>query len=42
MFSDVNFLLQSMAWPLVLLLAWFVGERLPCRACRFWPTWRCR
>src|SRR3990167_972575 len=28
MFSDVNFLLQSMAWPLVLLLAWFVGERL--------------
>jgi Kef-type K+ transport system membrane component KefB len=26
--SDLNFLLQSMAWPLVLLLAWFVGERL--------------
>jgi Kef-type K+ transport system membrane component KefB len=25
---DVNFLLQSMAWPLVLLLAWFLGERL--------------
>ncbi|MBD3892455.1 cation:proton antiporter [Hydrogenophaga sp.] len=28
MVSDFNFLLQSMAWPLVLLLAWFVGERL--------------
>jgi len=28
MFSDIDFLLQSMAWPLVLLLAWFVGERL--------------
>ena len=26
--DDLNFLLQSMAWPLVLLLAWFVGERL--------------
>lgn len=26
-FSDLPFLLQSMAWPLVLLLAWFVGER---------------
>jgi Kef-type K+ transport system membrane component KefB len=25
---DINFLLQSMAWPLVLLLAWFLGERL--------------
>ncbi|MDP3325399.1 cation:proton antiporter [Hydrogenophaga sp.] len=28
MFSDIDFLLQSMAWPLVLLLAWFAGERL--------------
>ncbi len=28
MITDVDFLLQSMAWPLVLLLAWFVGERL--------------
>ncbi len=28
MVTDFNFLLQSMAWPLVLLLAWFVGERL--------------
>jgi Kef-type K+ transport system membrane component KefB len=28
MVSDVSFLLQSMAWPLVLLLAWFLGERL--------------
>lgn len=28
MFTDVDFLLQSMAWPLVLLLAWFLGERL--------------
>ncbi len=28
MFADSDFLLQSMAWPLVLLLAWFVGERL--------------
>lgn len=25
---EVKFLLQSMAWPLVLLLAWLVGERL--------------
>jgi Kef-type K+ transport system membrane component KefB len=25
---DLTFLLQSVAWPLVLLLAWFVGERL--------------
>ena len=29
MFSDIDFLLQSMAWPLVLLLAWFAGARLP-------------
>lgn len=28
MVTDVSFLLQSMAWPLVLLLAWFLGERL--------------
>jgi Kef-type K+ transport system membrane component KefB len=28
MVTDFSFLLQSMAWPLVLLLAWFVGERL--------------
>ncbi|MDO8906396.1 cation:proton antiporter [Hydrogenophaga sp.] len=28
MITNVDFLLQSMAWPLVLLLAWFVGERL--------------
>lgn len=28
MITDVDFLLQSMAWPLVLLLAWFVAERL--------------
>jgi Kef-type K+ transport system membrane component KefB len=28
MITDVDFLLQSMAWPLVLLLAWFVGERV--------------
>ena len=28
MVSDVSFLLQSMAWPLVLLVAWFLGERL--------------
>lgn len=27
MLTDVDFLLQSMAWPLVLLLAWFVAER---------------
>lgn len=26
--NDFSFLLQSMAWPLVLLLAWFLGERL--------------
>lgn len=26
--TDFTFLLQSMAWPLVLLLAWFLGERL--------------
>jgi len=26
--ADFNFLLQTMAWPLVLLLAWFLGERL--------------
>jgi len=26
--SDLSFLLQSMAWPLVLLLAWFLGERV--------------
>ena len=25
--SDLSFLLQSMAWPLVLLLAWYLGER---------------
>lgn len=28
MITDIDFLLQSMAWPLVLLLAWFVAERL--------------
>lgn len=28
MVTDLPFLLQSMAWPLVLLLAWFLGERL--------------
>lgn len=28
MVFDFSFLLQSMAWPLVLLLAWFLGERL--------------
>jgi Kef-type K+ transport system membrane component KefB len=28
MLTDVDFLLQSMAWPLVLLLAWFVAERV--------------
>ena len=28
MVTDLSFLLQSMAWPLVLLVAWFVGERL--------------
>lgn len=28
MVTDIPFLLQSMAWPLVLLLAWFLGERL--------------
>lgn len=26
--TDLSFLLQSMAWPLVLLLAWYLGERL--------------
>ena len=28
MVTDIPFLLQSMVWPLVLLLAWFLGERL--------------
>jgi len=28
MVTDFDFLLQSIAWPFVLLLAWFVGERL--------------
>ncbi|MGE0349517.1 cation:proton antiporter [Hydrogenophaga sp.] len=28
MATDYNFLLQSIAWPVVLLLAWFVGERV--------------
>ncbi len=28
MVTDLSFLLQSVAWPLVLLLAWFLGERL--------------
>ncbi|MGE0098141.1 MAG: cation:proton antiporter [Hydrogenophaga sp.] len=28
MVTDFDFLLQSVAWPLVLLLAWFVGERV--------------
>lgn len=28
MVTDFPFLLQSMAWPLVLLIAWFLGERL--------------
>ncbi|MCV0440927.1 MAG: cation:proton antiporter [Hydrogenophaga sp.] len=28
MVTDYNFLLQSIAWPLMLLLAWFVGERV--------------
>ena len=28
MATDFSFLLQSMAWPLLLLLAWFLGERL--------------
>ncbi|WP_291009855.1 cation:proton antiporter [Hydrogenophaga sp.] len=28
MFPNLPFLLQSMAWPLVLLLAWVLGERL--------------
>ena len=28
MSTDFVFLLQAVAWPLVLLLAWFVGERL--------------
>ena len=28
MVTDFPFLLQSMAWPLVLLLAWFLGERM--------------
>jgi len=26
--SDLSLLLQSMAWPLVLMVAWFLGERL--------------
>ena len=26
--TDLSFLLQSIAWPLVLLLAWYLGERL--------------
>ena len=25
---EMPFLLQSMAWPLVLLVAWYLGERL--------------
>ncbi|OGB16518.1 MAG: hypothetical protein A2W72_06460 [Burkholderiales bacterium RIFCSPLOWO2_12_67_14] len=28
MVTDFPFLLQSMAWPLALLIAWFLGERL--------------
>ncbi|MDO9568554.1 MAG: cation:proton antiporter [Hydrogenophaga sp.] len=28
MVTDFSFLLQTMAWPLVLLLAWFLAERL--------------
>ena len=28
MFPNLPFLLQSMAWPLALLLAWVLGERL--------------
>lgn len=28
MFTDYSFLLQSIAWPLVLLLAWFAAERV--------------
>jgi len=28
MVTDYSFLLQTIAWPLVLLLAWFLGERL--------------
>ena len=28
MVTDFPFLMQSMAWPLALLLAWFLGERL--------------
>jgi Kef-type K+ transport system membrane component KefB len=27
MLTDYSFLLQSIAWPLVLLLAWFIAER---------------
>ena len=36
MVTDFPFLLQSMAWPLVLLLAWFLGERLH----EAWRTFR--
>ena len=28
MVTDFSFLMQSMAWPLVLLVAWYAGERL--------------
>lgn len=28
MLTDTSFLLQSIAWPLVLLLAWFIAERV--------------
>ncbi len=28
MVNDLSFLLQAIAWPLALLLAWFLGERL--------------
>ncbi len=28
MVNDLPFFLQSIAWPMVLLLAWFLGERL--------------
>ena len=28
MVTDYSFLLQSIAWPLVLLLAWFIAERV--------------
>ena len=31
--TDIAFLLQSIAWPAVLLLAWFLAERLH-------ETWR--